>query len=486
MTVNIETTKISYTHNGSQTVYTYPFWILANDDIKVYVLDSAGAITTLTLNTHYTVTGAGAAAGGTIVLNSASTVATNATITLLSNIEITQPTDYVDGETFSANSLEAVLDKQTRILQQQNEKFDRTFRMPAGSANIAEFPATSKASKVLGFDSAGVPALLALASGFAGAAEALPGTVILRDSAGRAKVAAPSAADDIARKDTMNGQRHDGVSGVLDYAVDTGVVNAYVINLTPDLTAHVAGMPIFVKIANANTGASTIAIDALAAASIIRYDGAALQAGDLKGMVVLTWDGTNYRVLNLPSSLPAEQLIFGSPNSNAVTNWTTGINNITKTGPYFIQGDLTNTPAGSGGYCTHIAHAENTTNATQYFSTQGSSDLWHRTKSGTWGAWNKTATTTGYASSLTANGYIKFPDSFGGWMVQWGTYSGGAQSPTITFPVAFPSACVGVLPHANGVHVNINSLTTTSFQGQQLQFGGGGSTANFTWLAVGY
>ncbi len=101
----------------------------------------------------------------------------------------------------------------------------------------------------------------------------------------------------------LNTHRHDGLDidghGALDYAVDTGAANAYVINLTPDLLAHVPGMPIRFKAANTNTGASTIAIDALAAVAIKKFGSMDLNNGDIKAGQIyqVIYDGMNYQLV---------------------------------------------------------------------------------------------------------------------------------------------------------------------------------------------
>ena len=100
----------------------------------------------------------------------------------------------------------------------------------------------------------------------------------------------------------VNNHRHRGLNedgdGAIDYAPDTGVANAYVIALSPALTAHVVGMPIYFKAANANTGASTIVIDALAAVPIKKNGNQALTAGDIKAgkIVTVVYDGTCYQI----------------------------------------------------------------------------------------------------------------------------------------------------------------------------------------------
>lgn len=87
------------------------------------------------------------------------------------------------------------------------------------------------------------------------------------------------------------------------------------------------------------------------------------------------------------------------------------------------------------------------------------------------------------ARSLAANGYQKLP---GGLILQWGAAS-GVGSGTITFPLAFPTACyfcgVSDLASIGGSisYVGVNP-TATNFTWQQA------ATANvdaFNWFALG-
>jgi hypothetical protein len=86
-------------------------------DLTVTKTDSSGSVATLTLNVHYTVTGAGSSSGGSVSLISGNTCASGYTITITRNTELTQEDDYVDGEAFSAESLESALDKTTLTAQ---------------------------------------------------------------------------------------------------------------------------------------------------------------------------------------------------------------------------------------------------------------------------------------------------------------------------------------------------------------------------------
>lgn len=104
--------------------------------------------------------------------------------------------------------------------------------------------------------------------------------------------------------------RHDGQdldgSAPLDYAVDQGAANVYVVALTPALTAHVEGLPIHFKASSANTGASTLNINNLGAKSIIMPDGSALAAGVIKAdqMVTVIYTGDAYMIVSKTSDSP--------------------------------------------------------------------------------------------------------------------------------------------------------------------------------------
>ena len=64
----------------------------------------------------------------------------------------------------------------------------------------------------------------------------------------------------------------------------------------------------------------------------------------------------------------------------------------------------------------------------------------------------------GVTSSLAENGYLKIA----GVVFQWGRYAGGASSPTITFPLEFPTACFAVVPVAVGFGADATASASTS------------------------
>lgn len=79
-------------------------------------------------------------------------------------------------------------------------------------------------------------------------------------------------------------------SGTWVYALDTGATNAIAATLTPAPAALTAGMKVAVKIANPNTGASTLNVNGLGAVSIIKQTGAALTGGEMLAGAICEFD----------------------------------------------------------------------------------------------------------------------------------------------------------------------------------------------------
>ena len=82
------------------------------------------------------------------------------------------------------------------------------------------------------------------------------------------------------------------------YAVDSGAADAYVVTLSPALTAYSAGHVVRMKASNANTGASTINVNGLGAKSITTTSITALTANRIvaNGVYTFVYDGTQYQL----------------------------------------------------------------------------------------------------------------------------------------------------------------------------------------------
>jgi hypothetical protein len=101
---------------------------------------------------------------------------------------------------------------------------------------------------------------------------------------------------------------------------------------------------------------------------------------------------------------------------------------------------------------------------------------------------------TGSNQSLAASGYQKLP---GGLIMQWGTHTpgGGNTTNTVTFPIAFPTACLNVVIGSTvgtttaigdeGTSVNATALTTTQFAYYYAWDSSAGSFLT-RYIAIGY
>lgn len=89
-----------------------------------------------------------------------------------------------------------------------------------------------------------------------------------------------------------------------------------------------------------------------------------------------------------------------------------------------------------------------------------------------------------YETSFATNGYQKFPS---GLIMQWGVTTGTADPTSVTFPIAFPNACLNVTATyfsnvAIGTATSAIKVKTVSTSGAT--FALNGVVAN--WLAIGY
>ena len=158
MTVSTTIIKNSHNGNGSTTTFAYSFKIFADSDLVVIIRSSTGTETTKTLTTHYTVTGAGSASGGTVVFTSGNIPASGETVVIRRNVPQTQVIDYIANDPFPAETHEEGLDRNTMIAQQVSEATERSIKLSrTNTMTSTEFTvgATDRANKVLSFDSSG-------------------------------------------------------------------------------------------------------------------------------------------------------------------------------------------------------------------------------------------------------------------------------------------------------------------------------------------
>ncbi|WP_051646759.1 hypothetical protein [Escherichia coli] len=133
MTVSTEVDHNDYTGNGVTTSFPYTFRIFHNHDLVVQVVDLSENITELTLDTDYTVTGAGGYTGGNVVLSSP--LANGYQISISRELPVTQETDLRNQGKFFAEVHEDAFDKLTMLIQQAISWLRLSLRKPSFIAN---------------------------------------------------------------------------------------------------------------------------------------------------------------------------------------------------------------------------------------------------------------------------------------------------------------------------------------------------------------
>ena len=121
MTVSNTTAKNTYTGDGADTTFDFDFSVLDESHLSVsFKNTSTGVITSKTLTTDYTVSGTGNDVGrtnyssGTITIVS-TTASASEQVIIVRSVPKTQAVDYVENDTFPAETHEEALDKLTMI-----------------------------------------------------------------------------------------------------------------------------------------------------------------------------------------------------------------------------------------------------------------------------------------------------------------------------------------------------------------------------------
>lgn len=121
MTITTETNTIDYIADGAITDYGYNFPIFLESWVRVY-FDGV-----LQLDTLYTVDLL------TQTVTFLSPPANGVALTLIREVPQTQEIDYIEGDSFPADTHESALDKLTMLVQQVQEELDRTPTVPPGA-----------------------------------------------------------------------------------------------------------------------------------------------------------------------------------------------------------------------------------------------------------------------------------------------------------------------------------------------------------------
>ncbi|HYG89540.1 MAG TPA: glycosyl hydrolase family 28-related protein [Azospirillum sp.] len=144
------TPRVQYVADGAQAAFAFPFPIFAVDDLQVFL----GAAMQ---STGYTVSGAGATAGGTVTF--ATPPAAGTAVTLRRRVALERTTDFLESGPLPASSLNREFDVLTAGLQQLAG--DQELMLRYADTDLPASPVLPgrgvRAGKLLAFDSAGNP-----------------------------------------------------------------------------------------------------------------------------------------------------------------------------------------------------------------------------------------------------------------------------------------------------------------------------------------
>lgn len=159
MAVTEQTPIQTYTANGSTTVFAFPFLALLAGDLVVTVSTTDTEPDVMTLGVDYTVAGLGVSSGGTVTFVVAP--ANGAEVIIYRDTSLTRSTDYQDNGDLLAAVVNEDFDRLWLAMQERGLNDTRSLRLPIGEGP-ADLPALSvRANKALGFNSLGLPEMIA-------------------------------------------------------------------------------------------------------------------------------------------------------------------------------------------------------------------------------------------------------------------------------------------------------------------------------------
>lgn len=130
MTVASETRSVTFSGNGTTTVFPYTFRIFTQNDLRVTLIDADDVATVQTISTHYTVTGANNPNGGNVTMLTAP--ATGERLVVEIRLPLLQPTDIKNQGAFFPQIHEDQFDRACRQIQQIAADAGSSLRYPTG------------------------------------------------------------------------------------------------------------------------------------------------------------------------------------------------------------------------------------------------------------------------------------------------------------------------------------------------------------------
>lgn len=366
-----------YTGDGVETDFIYNFLILHSSDIVVYVTpngQSANPVADLVPASSYTVTGVNNVNGGLVQFDVAP--ANNSIITLVRNMQLEIETDFSSAQNFNGANLDTAFKRVTMMMQQLQGNFNvngtpglqdgtvgslsrclqyvvNTY-LPNAEPNTLPM-LTDEDNQVWVSQNGGIAVTQLFTGGDANALQILlanndPVTngAALIGYYDTINLVPTNVSDYLNNLTTLFTDEIDAAmqSNLSVSADDTGAVNALAITLSPALTAYAAYNNFYVKVANTNSGAATLAVNGLAARDIKYMDGTALSAGALPaGMIAEFIDNGTYFQLANPFIRPATsaETLTGTNTTLPITPaalaaaFATGANSVTLPGGLIVK-----------------------------------------------------------------------------------------------------------------------------------------------------
>lgn len=254
MSIASETNRNNYIGNGAALTYSYTFKIFNDDELRVTVKSTLDVETTLTLNTHYTVTGAGSNSGGSISLVNGAFDWIDSTflksgyaLTIRRDLELIQETDIRNQGEFFPEIHEDVFDRLTMLDQQQQDELSRSVKLSETSV-VADFDPTLPAgivgevNKVLmtnatgdGFEVGPSASAISSAAADAAAAAASAAAALVSELAAAASAAAALVSENNADTSETNAAASAAAAAGAVSAHEADTTNIHGITDTADL-----------------------------------------------------------------------------------------------------------------------------------------------------------------------------------------------------------------------------------------------------------
>lgn len=212
--------RTQYAADGATVEFVYPFPIFTAADLDVY-LDAEAQVT------GFTVVGAGASAGGSVVFDTEP--ASGVLVTLVRSIVIERTSDYQTNGAYRAQDINSDLDKLTAVAQEL--AYSNSLKIGVspveGEAQAALPSAAERANKFLGFGSSGEPVAAEV-----GLSQTVPPQFITLDSGQTDYPLTLPAGETVAASDLLIDINGWDIHSNTDYTV----LNGSIVHLLIDMT----------------------------------------------------------------------------------------------------------------------------------------------------------------------------------------------------------------------------------------------------------